>query len=236
MIKCSVCDTANDHLATICKSCGAYLQTRTDNLDLFQTAWNVLENPNKAFHTIAVATHKNYSYIIPGFAGYAFIFFFFWLIKAGEYTNSLLNFLAAGFITGPPFGILLVIIFSIINSILLRIAGRSVSFRNSLSVISYSLIPVVISVVIVLPLEIMTFGLFFFTSNPSPYALKPFSYVALLVLDGIFTLWTLILISIGFRTLTGRRWIEAAVYELIAIGLLSGLIYWLYKMFFPVPG
>lgn len=234
MIECSVCNTTNDHLATICKSCGAYLQTRTDSLDLFQTAWNVLENPKKAFHTIAVATHKNYSYIIPAIAGYAFVFFLFWLLRAGEYTNSLLNFLAAGFVAGPPFGILAVLIFSVVISILLRARGRDVSFRNCMAVISYSLIPVVVSVFIVLPLEIMTFGLFFFTSNPSPYLLKPFSYVALLVLDGIFSAWTLILISFGVKTLTGRRWIESAAYELIAIGFLTGLFYWLYKMYFPV--
>jgi len=234
MITCSVCNKENHHLAINCSSCGGYLQNRVDNLDLFLTAWNVLEKPKKAFYTIAVAKHKNYGLILAAIAGIALTFFIFWIIKAGEYTNSLLNFLAAGFTVGPLFGILSVSIISLIVIIVSRITGKKIKYRNVFAIIAYAQIPIIISAILILPIEIMSFGLFFFTANPSPNQLKPFSYTMLLGLDGIFLFWTLVLLYIGFKKMIDCSAWYALMIEIVALSIYIGIIIGCLQWILPV--
>ncbi len=233
MINCPVCSTDNHHLAIICKKCGAYLQNKIETLDLFTTAWRVLERPSKTFHTISVSRHKNYSIFLSLVAGIGFTFFIFWLINAGELTNSLLRFLGTGLLIGPPLGLLTVVIFSIVCVIIARIMRMKMQFKNCYAVTAYALIPMVFSVVLVLPLEIMTFGVYFFSKNPSPYLLKPTTYVLLLILDGIFAIWTVILIEIGIKKLTDRGHVTAIFIMCIGIGVVAGLYSITYGLIAP---
>jgi len=62
-------------------------------------------------------------------------------------------------------------------------------------------VPIVLSVFLILPIEILTYGRYFFSTNPSPWTLKPLSYVLLLGLDGVFFIWSLILYALGVRAL-----------------------------------
>lgn len=231
MIRCTVCNSENHHLAIVCTTCGSFLQTRIENLDLFQTAWNILEKPGRTFHRIAVARHKNYMLVLAAITGIALTFFIFWLIKAGDHTTSLLNLLAAGFSVGPVFGIVV----AGLIALALRFAGRSkgekIGFRNAYAVTSYAAVPIAFSVILLLPLELMTFGIYFFTANPSPYLLKPVSYVILLALDGAFAAWSVCLYLVGVKRLSGLRWSNVAVMAAASLGvpllLLAGVIQWL---------
>ncbi|MDI6766757.1 MAG: Yip1 family protein [Bacteroidota bacterium] len=223
MIICQVCNTENHHLAITCSSCSGYLQNKVEALDLFTTAWNVLEKPSKAFHTIAIAHHKNYVLFLSAITGIALTFFMFWIIKAGDYTHSLLNFLAVGFSIAPFLGIIFVFTVALLLKSLNSLMRVKVTFRNAFAVTAYSFIPIVISAILVLPIEIMTFGTYFFSKNPSPLQLKPLSYVLLLGLDGIFALWWFILFWIGLRRLTGKGWIYAGVMEVIVLAIVAGI-------------
>jgi hypothetical protein len=225
MISCPVCQTPNHHLAVKCKSCGGYIQTKIENLDLFTTAWNVLERPSHAFHTIAVAQHKNYSVILPAISGIALTFFYFWFVKAGDATSSLINFLAAGLAVSPFVGIIISLLFALLLKLTIIATGRTVSFRNVFSVIAYTQIPLVISVILVLPLELMTFGLFFFTTNPSPYQLKPIPYMLLAGLDGLFALWSLLLIWFGIRKLTDGGSLYSFLVFCIVLVIFAGIVF-----------
>ena len=234
MIQCRVCLSDNHHLAVTCVKCGAFLQNKIETLDLFTTAWRILERPVKTFHAIAVSRHKNYSLFLSFIAGIGFIFSVFWIINAGELTNSLVRFLATGIMLGPPLGILTVTVFSIACNIIARLAGTKISVKNCFAVTAFALIPTVISVILVLPLEIMTFGVYFFSKNPSPYLLKPTSYILLLILDGIFILWTLLLLVIGIKILSDRSYIYSVIVACCGIGFVSGFYYLLYNLIYPL--
>ena len=224
MIVCQVCHTENNHLAITCKTCRGFLQARIENLDLFRVAWNVIERPRRAFHLVAVAQHKNYSLLLASIAGMAFVFFFFWVIKAGEYSESLINILAAGAVTGPPIGLVVVLLYATCSKVVSRFSGVGVSLWQLYAVASYSLVPVVISAILVLPIELMTFGIFFFTKNPSPYLLKPVSYGVMLALDGAFGMWSLCLLTIGMRTLFDERWPTTFLRVLVSLGIVVGAV------------
>lgn len=224
MIVCAVCHTENSHLAITCKRCGGFLQARIENLDLFSVAWKVLERPRKAFHIVAVAQHKNYSLLLSGIAGVGIVFFLFWSIEAGEYSESLINLMAAGFASGPLIGLLIVWSYAVCMRLISVFSNVRISLWQLYAVTSYALVPVVASVVFVLPIELMTFGLYFFTKNPSPYLLKPLSYVIMLILDGGFALWAFILLLVGTKTLFNGGWWMTIVRVLIAVAIVVGSV------------
>lgn len=227
MIACSICHLENHHLAIVCTSCGSFLQTKIDNLDLFTTIGTIIENPRKAFHKIAIARHKNYIFFLSAISGIGFVFFIFWLINIGEYFDKLLNILTSGFFTGPFVGIVTVVFFSAILVIIARIVRIRVKLRNTMAVTAYALVPIVLSVILILPIEILTFGTFFFTKSPSPLLLKPTSYIVLLGLDGIFLVWFLILLFMGMKVLFDLSWQTVSIILIISLTILITFTYWL---------
>ena len=223
MITCSICHTSNHHLAIVCSSCGGFVQNRIDNLDLFALIWKIIESPSKAFRTIAIAKHKNYSILLPGVAGIAFAFFVFWLFKFGDHAESLVNILGGGFAVGPFLGILTVLIFSLILILTTKLNGLDVKFRNTYATVAYVCVPVVLSFIFIFPVEIMTFGIFLFTKNPSPYSLKPMSYILLMILDGTFTAWSFVLLFVGIKALLDVPWLKVCRIVLLSLFLFGGL-------------
>ena len=227
MITCSVCHTDNHHLSVVCSSCGSFLQYRADNLDLFATAWAIIERPRRAFHLIATARHKNYAFFLSAIAGIGMMFSIFWFIKAGNYSESLLNLLIAGFCLGPFLGILAILLYSLILKIESKFLSFVLTFRNAFALGAYSLLPIVLSVIFILPIEVLTFGQFFFSSNPSPFVLRPVSYSVLIVLDGLFLCWSIALQLLGLRVLVQSSWIKTTLILCIGNGGIIASIWYL---------
>ncbi|MBA4311347.1 MAG: hypothetical protein C0417_01835 [Chlorobiaceae bacterium] len=226
MIICPVCKTENQHLAINCSQCGGYIQQKIETLDLFSIAWLLIENPKKAFHRIAIATHKNYITFLSAIAGIGLLFSSFWFYKIGDHISSLLQLLGIGISGGLIFGNIFMLLLSIIVWLILKIEKRSVKFRQVFAVSAYSSIPIIISVIVLLPIEILTFGTYYFATNPSPYLLKPFSYIVLLGLDLLFGLWSLILLLIGINKLRDGGWIRALIIEIVSLGILLSCIHY----------
>jgi hypothetical protein len=227
MIICSVCQTENDQFASICKKCGAFLQNRIPNLDLFDVLWKIIETPRNAFQLIIRAEHKNYALFLYTLSGIAFTFAGFWHFKLGNRFENILLIILPAILIGLLIGIALCPIVSSLHWGLSKILGNKSSFRISLGITSYSLLPIVLSLLFVLPIELLTFGMYFFTFNPPPITIKPISYMLLIGLDIALTVWAWVLLIIG-TTVGGQisLWksilISALVYGLLAVGLLAG--------------
>ena len=234
MITCPVCRTQNHHLNVVCVSCGGFVQGRVDNLDLFSTIWKLIENPRAAFLSISLARYKNYSTIVPSVAGIGLVFAFFWFIKAGDHTSSAFNLLSGGTVAGPPVGVILIATMTTLAGIVLRISGIPVRFRNLYAVLAYSLVPVVLSVFFVLPLEIFTFGRYFFSLNPPPWLLKPVSYYLFVSLGYIVAAWTIYLAVTGLKVLLNCRWIVSAGI-VTGLGAFLLLVAWIARSFMVTP-
>ena len=159
MINCLVCQTENDEYSTICKKCGGFLQNRVPNLDLFDILWKIIESPKKAFRLIMLAEHKNYAVFLYTLSGIAITFAGFWHFKLGDRFENILLIIFLAILIGIPFGIALCPIVSSLHWGLSRLLGSKALFRNSLGITSYSLVPIVISLIFVLPIELLTFGM-----------------------------------------------------------------------------
>jgi hypothetical protein len=215
----------NHHLSVTCTSCGGFIQNKIENIDLFETVWKIIESPRQAFRTILLAKHKNYTIVLSGFAGIGFLFTLFWLFHIGEATNQLLYIIAAGIVFGPAVGIFISTVFSLILAIVLRSYRISFSFNNVFTIVSYSLIPIVFTVILVLPIELLTFGRFTFTASPTPFTLKPLSAVLLFALDIVCTLWSFALAIIGIKVLGDIGWSKATAIFFLSIILFGLLMY-----------
>ncbi len=223
MITCPVCNSSNHHLAVTCKSCGSFIQKRVENLDLFSVAWKVIEHPSQAFHDIAVARHKNYAFFLASVAGIGLSFGLFWAVHAAEFTDSILSIIAAGLVTGPVAGILTFLFLAAILTALATLGGVSVRYRNSMAVVAYAFLPLVLCTVISIPMELLSFGTFFYSSNPSPYILKPVSYMMILGLKFLFSLWMVALMIVGSKELFGSGWLKSLIITIVSIGLVAGI-------------
>lgn len=223
MISCPVCGTVNHHLSVNCTSCGGFIQSRVDNLDLFATLWRVIENPKAAFFRISMARYKNYSSILAAITGVGLIFMYFWYLNAADHTGSMLNLVVGGLVAGPVFGVLLVLLGAVGMRLAFGIFRVRATTRNLYAVLAYASVPVVMSVVFLLPLEIFSLGRYFFSGNPPPWLIKPVSYYLFLSLDGIVGAWTVVLALIGLKTLTGSRWSLTALIVGVALLILVGL-------------
>lgn len=224
MITCPVCQKANHHLAPICEFCGCFLQQKIDNLNLFEMMWRMVESPRRAFQTIARARHKNYMIVLSSLAGVGFAFTLFWFLNVGDILTDLISLVAYGVSFGLFLGPIFILFFSIFVKLVTLFNRTKVRFRNIYSVSSYALMPVVATVFSLLPIELLTFGVYMFSRNPSPYTLKPFSYVIILGLDGLCALWTVILFVMGMRVLLDSGWRKAILVALCSLLAYFGLI------------
>ena len=217
MIACPVCSTINHHLAITCSSCGSYVQHKVDNLNLFETMWKVIESPRKGFHEIAISRYKNYAIFLSAVAGIGFTFTIFWFLKIGEAIPELIKLLSMGIGLGPFVGIIWMLVFALIVKTISSIARSRISFRNIFAISAYALVPILLTIFSILPIEILTFGSFMFMRTPSPYSLKPFSYGAVMTIDGLCGLWAIILFMIGIKVLTEEKWVKVTFISLISL-------------------
>jgi len=227
MILCSICQTENDQYSIVCGKCGAFLQNRVPNLDLFATLWGTLENPKNAFRLIILAEHKNYTLFLYVLFGICVSFSGFWYFQLGERFENVLPLIFWALVSGILLGVILCPVVTFFHWSISKMFGGKTTFRNSLGITSYAFTPLILSLVFVLPIELMTFGLYLFSFNPHPITIKPTLYIVLLSFDVVLILWGLILSIVG--TKVGNQiplWKSIStvvlLYGIVASGLLTG--------------
>ena len=214
MITCSVCGQQNEDLAVVCVSCKAFLQSKVDALNLFETVWCLVESPRTAFKRIVLSQHKNYVVVLSCLTGVHVVYYVIWYKNLGNAFADLMVLLGTGLVAGPPLGIMCTLVFSAVVAKLTNMVGQRVSMRNTFAVVAYAGVPVICSLVLVFPVEMAIFGSYFFGTNPSPMVLKPAEYLILLGLDSLAVVWSLSLLADGLMVLTGltrRRAVLATV-------------------------
>ena len=233
MITCSICGLQNDELAVLCSSCKSYLQSKVDSLNLFETIWQLMENPGAAFKKIVLARHKNYVILLSSLAGISMAFALFWMLHFGNRFENVVVLASAGALAGVPLGFVLMLLLSAVTAGGIRSLGRRVAFRDTWAVVSYSSIPVVLSLVFILPLEIAIFGRDFFGTNPPPLVINPGVYSALMGFDGLAALWSVMLVYRGIAVVSGFGRVRTMIVMLTVV--LSIVVLFLISKLFLSP-
>ncbi len=220
VIQCTNCKTTNSILNPKCKNCGSFLQPRVPNLNLFDTMWQTIEKPKEAFLKICLAEQKNYVFLLFAITGIGLIFTTYWYCNIGERYSNLLDLLLAGIFIGPFIGVIIFYIFSYLSFLIsVKLFKGESTHRNMRAVAAYSLVPVVFATIFILPAELIVFGLYFFTQNPSPQMYKPEAFYALISLDSLSILYSVILFFIGSKVSNNTNTIKTLFMTIILLAV-----------------
>lgn len=201
MISCPTCATNNDPFSIICINCKGYLQNKVVNLDLGRMIWKIIEDPISAFREIGLAQNKNFALMLHGFLGIALTFTLMWHLEIGDRFEGLLELLIIGTLLGATAGGIGMLMISTIFHLVTRSLGGRGSIRDSYALIGYSSVPILFSLILVFPIELMTFGMYLFAGNPSPYVIKPTLFLVLAGLDLTLFIWTVVLVILGTKVI-----------------------------------
>jgi hypothetical protein len=231
MILCPVCKHSNDDFSIKCVSCGSFIQDRVPNLDLFAMIWLMIESPSVAFKKIIIAEHKNFVLFFSLFFGIGATYALMWIKRSGNSFDNLFPLLLFGTVIGIIISIPLFYCLTFSFHIILKLLKPETKFKVTYGIIGWSLVPIMLSVVFVLPFELSTLGLLLFSTNPSAYEVKPIVTVMLLGLDGFLVLWSLILATFGISIAYRFRFIVSLIIVLLVVGATSFLSYSIYSSF-----
>jgi len=166
--------------------------------------------------------------VLAGVTGIGIVFFLFWLLNAGRHFNGIMELLGIGLALGLPAGVLALGALGVVHSLSARLLGGRGGTRNAFALLAYACAPIVFSVVVVLPLEVAIFGIYFFDRNPHPLVINPVPYVALMGLDSVAIAWTLFLVWVGTRVSSGlHRWKSGFI--TLAVAVVAGGAVWLLR-------
>lgn len=198
IVICKNCQTENPFYQLICKNCKSFLRERIFNIDLWRILSLLIESPVKGFQTIIYAEHKNFTILVLLLASgkFAVDLIFFSVLKSG---SSFISFLPA-FISVSILLTLLMFIFSLLLFNLSRFTGIQTRLMDNFSILIYSLVPHVFAFIILFPLEVIIFGGYLFSTNPSPFILKPAIAYTLLVIELLIILWGMFLSASAIYT------------------------------------
>ena len=224
-MRCPVCHVENDQLALTCVSCHGFLQNRVPNLDLFSTVWQVIERPRRAFQQIALAEHKNYALLLFAFFGVNAAFTGLSMFRMGDRIGSLPEVMFWGVIGGATAGLLLAPIVALVHWGVAHAGRGRAGFRVSLGVCAYAFVPIVANVLFILPIELLTFGMYLFTRNPDPMTIKPVMYTVLIGIDAGMMLWSTILLVVGTSVSHRLGWVRGTLVGLAVAGALASGLY-----------
>ncbi len=231
MIICPICRTTNHHLNIICGNCGGFIQTKIENIDLFQKLWQLIENPVKAFKHIAIAKHKNYIIFLTSLFGMSFLFLLFEYINIGRIIDKGVLIVLFGIGGGIVFGFFFLTILTWITLGLSKLfKSPHTTVRNLFSVIAYSTVPIIYIFIFLLPIKLLTFGIILYTSNPSPVLVNAsVSYISWF-LEALMFAWFFYLFHTASRVVFEFNFFKAitttlAIFILIAVGIVIVINY-----------
>ena len=202
VVVCSNCGTENPFHKYTCTNCKAYLRERVFNLDLWQLMGMLIESPVKAFNRVIQSEHKNFILLIALlFSVKAFIDSrFISILLSGE--NNLRLSLLPSLLISAAAGYTVIWMYTVILFLVNKMSGLKSRLRDNNAVLIYSLIPYTFALVILFPIELITFGQYLFSDNPSPFMLKPTIAYTLLAFEGLLILWSMFLSVTGIYSLS----------------------------------
>lgn len=223
-IVCSSCSTANPPFEYICKKCNSFIRSRVYNIDLWKTTGLLVESPNKAFREIVFSEHKN------------FVVFILLLVAAKLLVDirfiSLLTMGGFNVTTGLIFSYLIVVgvlflillLFSFLMKFVFQSYKIETRLRDNLAVLIYSLIPHVFGIIFLFILELVVFGDYLFSVNPTPFIIKGLIAYLFLGAEILIILWSAFLSYSAMRVQTSSIFMSI-IGTLIFYLLLTAILY-----------
>ncbi len=206
MTRCQVCDAENLDLAVRCSSCGSRLQDSVKALDLFSTIYNLWRYPDSTLKKVVLASHRNYTILLAALEGIGLSYLGLYIIKAADiYSVDFTRLLVTGLVLGIVVFMPAVYMFSGVSYLTLRVRKTGAPFWGYISGIVYSLHPLAIGAVVLVPMDMAVFGSYLFSKNPSPEVINPVSFYFLAFLGVVLLAIALALVIRFAKVVFGQR-------------------------------
>ncbi|MEJ2614482.1 MAG: hypothetical protein P8Z35_05970 [Ignavibacteriaceae bacterium] len=221
---CNNCQTENPFYKVICENCKSYIRDRVYNIDLGNIIARLIESPTSGFRTIIFSEHKNFLVVIILFSILKFeidsIFISLFLKKEIiSLNNFAVDYLGLVLILPAVF-----LLFSYLVTILNRKTGYETRLLDNFSIYFYSFLPHIFALIVLFPLELVMFGEYLFSTNPSPFAIKEFIAYTLLVLELLIVIWSFFLTIMANYTQT-KNVLYSIIISIIYQSLLFFILY-----------
>ncbi len=202
---CSQCNSENPFYKAICTNCNSYIRERVVNLDLWKTLSLIVESPAKAFRLIIFSEHKNFIIFIILFASVKLMIDarFLSMITLGMFQSTIGIGLSYLILLAAVF--LILFFFSFIFQKVSKSAGTENRIKDYFAIMSYALVPYAFGVIVLFPFELIIFGDYLFSLNPTPFVIKEFFAYLFSFLEVFIILWSIFLGIKAFNVQTGNR-------------------------------
>lgn len=201
---CNNCGTENPLFALTCKSCRHYLRDRVVNLDLGNFVYKLMEEPIITLKKVIFAEHKNYSVLFFVLLILKTFFISFVLRNFLPFQKFDLNYFYIYFLNIAGYFIALFVLWNIVVFLFHKLFGIKEKLRDNFAVSVFSGSPLVLSLVILTPIELALFGFHWFIFNPSPFFLFNTAAYVLYGLEALFLFWGIILYCFQYYVRSGN--------------------------------
>jgi len=230
-ISCPSCSFENSFYAYTCKNCKSFLRDKIYNIDLWNIIGTIIENPARAFKQIIFADHKNFIFFIWIFVAAKLLVNtrFASLVSIGEYnptTTVYISYLLvlSGFI-------IYVYAFSYFSNIINKSLKIDTRLRDTLALLSYSLLPNIAGIIFIFVLELVVFGGYLFSANPTPFEIKGLVGYFFAAAELLLIAWSVLLSYSALKTQTNSRQ-YGLLLTIIFYTILGIMIYFVSKVLF----
>jgi hypothetical protein len=223
-VACPNCNAENPFYNSVCLNCKSYLRERVYNLDLWSLMSSIIESPTKAFRTVIFSEHKNFIFFLLLLLSlkYLIIARFISIITIGDFQSNVGLQISYLIVLGGT--IAFFFIFSFFYNLIGRYYKIFLRFKDSLSLIIYSQIPLIFGLIILFTLELVIFGDYLFSINPAPFTIKgPIAYL-FFVLEWGTIIWSIFLLFKAFRA-QSQTLFFSLIATIIFFVMLSFLLY-----------
>lgn len=191
----------------------------------------MIESPAQAFRKIILSEQKNYVLVIGICLGVASSFLLMRSNSSGNSFDNLFPAMLFGSIVGVMISVPLLLALTIgMHALSLLIGGKG-RIRDSFGVVGWSFIPMVFVVIVIVPMQLATLGLFAFSSNPTAYQVKPVVTSVLFGLEGLFILWSLVLLAMGIAMAHRFAVVKGVIVAVSVTGMIGYGTFLIYSSF-----
>jgi hypothetical protein len=232
-VTCSNCSTENPLYAYICENCNSFLRERVFNIDLWNVIGLMIEAPKKAFELIIFSEHKNYiSFLLILIAVKLLVNArFVSLISIGNFNPSTSLYLSYLIL----FGILVVylVLFAFCFTYINKSLQITTRFRDNFAVLTYSLLPNLFGIIFLFIIELVVFGEYLFSINPTPFIIKGVTAYIFAGAEILLIVWSVVLSFKAFKVQTDSLH-YSIIYTFVFYFFLSVILFYTSKFIFTI--
>ena len=220
-VVCPNCNTPNPFYNSNCSNCRNYLRDKVHNLDLWPNISMLIESPSKAFNKIIFAEHKNFILFLFLIIAIKHLINtrFISMLTLGSFNTTVELFYSYLIVTGVM--LFYYVIFSFLYLKIGTSMNISLRLKDTLALIIYSQLPFVFGLVLLFTLELIIFGDYLFSINPSPFIIKTTLAYLFSGLEIFIILWSTFLLFMALKTQTHQK-----IFSLIS-SIVFFMFFWL---------